>query len=763
MKIALVSSVPVPHAFGGMDRLLDGLTLALRRHHPTDLVTLPVDERSAEGVLKGYHDFYRLDLNDYDAVISCKGPAYLLNHPVHVVYLSHRMRVFYDRYEPRDNEHARLRRLIHWLDGWALDPKRIPRVFTIGQTVSRRLLKWGGIESTPIHLPSTFEPIAPHEGQYFLAVGRLHPWKRFDLIIRAMRAARGDVPLWIVGEGPDEERLRELAGNDKRIHFAGQVNEERLREAYAKAIATIFPPIEEDLGLITFESFLSGKPVLTVTDAGEAAEIVRDGATGFVTAPTPEALAEKIDWLTDHPDEARRMGEAGGEDARQVTWDGVVDRLLEAIDQTRRDRKSGGGGDGRDKKYHLLVTDNQIIDPPLGGGRMRIWELYRHLPEDFVTTYIGAHDHPGPQFRDQWLAPNFREIIMPLTMMHFKMHEIWRRLTRGDATVDVTIPLLLGRCSPRYRRLIEEHLPGTDALVCAHPWMFPFLPAPDGLPRVYDSQNCEAVVKGALLRRTLAGRYLARRVERTERLAATNSHLTLACSEADTEQFILRYGVAPERILSTPNGVDCERIRPADPDAKTAARRRLDLPDRPLALFVGSNYEPNLEAAACIVERLAPDLVDMTFAIVGGVGPMWTERYPGVQPPANVRLAGFVEADALLDYYRAADVAINPVSVGSGTNIKMLDYMAAGLPIVSTEVGARGIDGRDGEHWRIASIQMTTAVLCQLNGSPETCRAMGETARRLAEERYDWRCISARLADRLRQLIDQSKSVVESP
>ena len=38
--------------------------------------------------------------------------------------------------------------------------------------------------------------------------------------------------------------------------------------------------------------------------------------------------------------------------------------------------------------------------PPVGGGRIRIWELYRHLPDDFTTLYIGAHDHPGPQFRD---------------------------------------------------------------------------------------------------------------------------------------------------------------------------------------------------------------------------------------------------------------------------------------------------------------------------------------------------------------------------
>ncbi|MBI1784313.1 hypothetical protein HYR69_04140, partial [Candidatus Sumerlaeota bacterium] len=78
MKIALLSPTPVPPTFGGMDRLLEGLAEALRQHHPTDLVTIPCDERSREGVLKGYYDFYHLDLSAYDRVISYKAPAYMV-------------------------------------------------------------------------------------------------------------------------------------------------------------------------------------------------------------------------------------------------------------------------------------------------------------------------------------------------------------------------------------------------------------------------------------------------------------------------------------------------------------------------------------------------------------------------------------------------------------------------------------------------------------------------------------------------------------
>ncbi|HPK02388.1 MAG TPA: glycosyltransferase family 4 protein [Candidatus Sumerlaeota bacterium] len=751
MKLALISSSPVPRVYGGMDRLLEGLTEALRQRHPTDLITYPVDERTADGVLRGYYDFYTMDLSAYDAVISYKAPAYMVRHPVQVLYLSHRLRVFYDLYEQRDAHHAKMRRLVQWMDNWAMSPERIPHIFCVGKTVTRRLRRWGGIASTPIHHPTTFVPDPPREGEHFLAVGRLHPWKRFDLIIQAMRASRCDVPLLIVGSGPDEGRLRELAAGDSRIRFLGHVDENRLRELYARSIGHIFPPINEDLGMITFESFLAGKPVLTTTDSGEPAEIVEHGKTGFVVEPNPAAMAERLDWMATHFSELEEMGRHCIERVRDVTWERLVDRLLDAVEKTRQaragsqvaihtDRESPRP---RDEKIHLLVTDNQIIDPPQGGGRVRIWQLYRHLPADFVTTYLGTHDHPGPVFRDQWLAPNFREIIMPLTIRHFKMHEVWRRLTRGDATVDVTIPLLLGRHSPRYQRLLHEHLQRADLLIVSHPWMTPWLPS-DGPPLIYDSHNCEPAVKEPLLKRTLAGRYLARRVEQVEREAVTRARLVLACSHADAEQFERRYGAPPEKLLHIPNGVDCDAIAPVEATRRHILRRRLGIPDRPFAIFVGSHYGPNMDAAEFLIRQLAPQLTELTVGIIGGVGPAWREQH-GDELPANVRLFGFVDAEQLVQLYQCADLGLNPMQQGSGTNIKMLDYMAAGLPIVTTETGARGLAGENGVHWCNATVFEFPQAVRELLAAPARAAEMGRAARRLAEEVYDWARISLRL------------------
>jgi glycosyltransferase involved in cell wall biosynthesis len=773
MRIALLSSLPVPRIFGGQDRLIEGLSNALRERHPTDLITIPVDERSVEGVMRGYWDFYNLDLSAYDLVISYKAPSYMVRHPVHVLYLSHRLRVFYDLYQPRDQQHARLRRMVHWMDNWAMSSARLPFIFTVGQAVSKRLRIWGGIPSTPIHHPTTFKPDAAKPGEHFFAVGRLHPWKRFDLIINAMRASKCEVPLLIAGTGDDEARLRDLAAGDTRIRFLGQIDEAGLRDCYARSIATIFPPINEDLGMVTFESFLSGKPVLTTIDAGEPADIVKPGKTGFITQATPEAMAERLDWMATHRSECSAMAEHCRSHMREITWARLVNALLDAAEKIQgiRGKKAastpeytpppplpevGHGGvisTSAKRKIHLLVTDNQLIDPPVGGGRLRIWELYRHLPSDFTTTYIGTHDHPGPVARDQWLAPNFREIIMPLTAVHFKMHEVWRRLTGGDATIDVTIPLLLGRFSPRYPRLIAEHLPNADLLIYAHPWVFPWLPENPLQPRIYDSQNCEAALKYELLKRTVAGRRLAHRVEDTERAAIAAARLTFACSEADRDEFSSRYGTPEDEILIVPNGVDCSRYNPVGADEKRDLRRRLSLPDRPLAIFIGSQYGPNMDATDYLIREVAPAVPQLTIGIIGGAGAAWQEQHPGEPLPENIHVFGTLTVEQMQSVMAAAEFGLNPMTTGSGTNIKMLDYMAAGLAIHTTATGARGLEGQAGTHWSQAETPQYIAVLRDLLNSPTQYTALAERARRLAELRYDWALISTRMADHLRQLL----------
>ena len=101
-----------------------------------------------------------------------------------------------------------------------------------------------------------------------------------------------------------------------------------LIELYRDALAVVYPPFDEDFGYVTLEAFLARKPVVTAIDSGGPNEFVVDGVNGFVCAPEPAALADAINRLAADRRRAAAIGDAGYERAAQVTWDGVIEKLV---------------------------------------------------------------------------------------------------------------------------------------------------------------------------------------------------------------------------------------------------------------------------------------------------------------------------------------------------------------------------------------------------------------------------------------------------
>lgn len=125
---------------------------------------------------------------------------------------------------------------------------------------------------------------------YFLSVGRLAWSKQTDIIIQA--ANRLQIPLKIIGTGPEETRLREIAG--PTVEFLGGVSDEQLTSLYQNAKATIFAALDEDFGIVPVESMAAGTPVIGLNQGG-VKETVVDGKTGvFFNKPTEESLVEAI-------------------------------------------------------------------------------------------------------------------------------------------------------------------------------------------------------------------------------------------------------------------------------------------------------------------------------------------------------------------------------------------------------------------------------------------------------------------------------------
>ena len=113
-----------------------------------------------------------------------------------------------------------------------------------------------------------------------------------------------------------------------RVVFTGEIDDHQVIDLYVNALAVVFPPLDEDYGYVTLEAFLAHKPVLTTSDAGGPLEFVVDQLNGLISDPEPDALAASIARVAADRGLAKRLGDAGFERASQISWDGVVERLV---------------------------------------------------------------------------------------------------------------------------------------------------------------------------------------------------------------------------------------------------------------------------------------------------------------------------------------------------------------------------------------------------------------------------------------------------
>ena len=198
-------------------------------------------------------------------------------------------------------------------------------------------------------------------------------------------------------------------------------------------------------------------------------------------------------------------------------------------------------------------------------------------------------------------------------------------------------------------------------------------------------------------------------------------------SEADAARFDVPGGTVSAHV---PNGTDYEAIQGGgDPDA---LRERFGIPaERFVSLFIGSyDYFANREAATTIVEEFAPALPDVTFLLVG--------QDPPAVDRANVYAPGYV-AD-LPGVLALADIALCPLRSGAGTKLKMMDYLAAGLPIVTTELGASGIDVEDGTSALVRERSEFVDAIEHLRDSQDLRERLAANALDLGK-RYDWSAV----------------------
>jgi glycosyltransferase involved in cell wall biosynthesis len=167
--------------------------------------------------------------------------------------------------------------------------------------------------------------------------------------------------------------------------------------------------------------------------------------------------------------------------------------------------------------------------------------------------------------------------------------------------------------------------------------------------------------------------------EEIERLVSIGSRFVIGVPTTITVSFKL----APPgtEIITIENGVE-PKVETLPADCSMVKKM---FAGRPVIVFVGSAHKPNIDALQFIIDTLAPRLPDCYFAIVGSVCAALQRSLP-----SNVLFFGTLHEEYKDVLLRIADIAVNPMFSGSGSNLKLAEYFAYRLPVVTTPIGARG-------------------------------------------------------------------------
>lgn len=274
--------------------------------------------------------FQQFNFNDYDIVISSSASfakSIDVKKPtIHICYCHTPPRFLYGL--QRERKESSLLDLVEKPLDWCLrtidqwSAKRVDYFIANSKVVADRIQEFYGRESTVIYPPVDIDKFAlpsptPLSGNdtvgYFVTIGRLSPIKYFELAAEA--CTKLNLHLKIIGAGPDEKRLRLMAGHT--IEFLGRLNNQEAAKIIASCRAVINPILDEDFGIVPLEVLGAGKPVIAY--ASEAAkETLENGVAGkLFYQPTVESLTEVLkdfDETQYNPETLRKHAEKFAKD-----------------------------------------------------------------------------------------------------------------------------------------------------------------------------------------------------------------------------------------------------------------------------------------------------------------------------------------------------------------------------------------------------------------------------------------------------------------
>jgi glycosyltransferase involved in cell wall biosynthesis len=390
-----------------------------------------------------------------------------------------------------------------------------------------------------------------------------------------------------------------------------------------------------------------------------------------------------------------------------------------------------------DRRLHVAIVPQNPVLPLDNGGKIRNFHLFRALAQRHRVSVLLTQPPPEPQLQELREA-GMDPISLPKPALRHLAY--LRHLARG-VPVDFAV-----QANPSVAGWLRRHAREVDVVLVVSIGSSLSVPRGLGHPVAVDTQNVEWVRRASDLSadveplRRFRRRALGAGTAAFERRVLGGSDRVYVCS-ADERALLRAAGV--EHVAVVPNGVDVEGIRPAP-----------EPPDGDLVLFPGDlGYPPNIVGSLWIAGEIAPAI----RARAGRCRLLVAGRDASADLRATLAAANVEVRSPVADMWEVlaeSSIVLVPLRSGGGTRLKILEAFGAGRAVVSTRLGAEGIEAEHGRHLLIADTAEGIAdAVAGLLADPARRREMAAEARRLAEERYGWAAIGAGMADDLEALV----------
>lgn len=573
-----------------------------------------------------------------------------------------------------------LRSIIHFFDAVALAPGQIFRYTAIAHEVANRKEYFpDGIKPDVLYHPSSL----PQAGVIantqippaIFTASRLDAPKRINLLIQAYCKSGVKTPLRIAGTGPQGTELQKLIPPNAAITLLGHISEQQLAQEYANALFVPFIPEHEDFGLITYEAMIAGKAVLSCTDSGGVTELVKDMENGLLVKPECDEIAKAIKQLCENPSLSYQLGQQAYNTVKDINWPTLAKDLLNV---------------NVPYQPKILVLNTYPIYPVISGGQARLYHLYSELSMLGYSVEILNLDFNTRIIKSRNLNENFIEVLIPVG------NEFRKKLSAEEKRLNISCVDWLAAAHPEllpeWQAEIKRRAPWASVVICSHPYAYPAMIQAGVKQWLYEAHNVEADLKAQIYQQHPNE---AQKIKELEFQCAMGALHIICCSNEDSQRMQALYQIPDHQFSVIANGADTQNIKYLDQAGRKEIRMQMGLEStNNISLFMGSNHGPNLEAVEKILIAAAQD-ISLQYIILGSVADAFKQR----KLPDNVRFLGVVSQAEKQLWLQITSIGLNPMLNGSGSNLKLIEYAAAGLPIISTEFGVRGTRFETGVHY----------------------------------------------------------------